>query len=332
MRKILFFVYTALLVSLTLFVTACSSGEEQSKQSIPQLIQPVTVSVNTAFVDKGPVVYVERHEGITRLQSQPLNFGGIGENFSAFYVFSGERVTAGQLLARLDCKHLSHEIEYLTEKIAYLNALTVTDADSRERHNLTLRHAIEDLNELLQRLEAYALHAPFDGIITLTADIQSGQWLTPWETVLYIAAEQEVFIEYMGGRLQVPPPAQTLRAEVITGEIDGVIHTLQQVPITREKRAEYAARGQSVPIRFTVPGVNLRLGAFVSIMLYTHRVDETLRIPINALFNGPDGETFVYRIINGVQVHTPFIVGVRTPVFAEVLEHLAEGDEVFVRP
>jgi multidrug efflux pump subunit AcrA (membrane-fusion protein) len=298
-------------------LTACTAQSTSSTPPIPALVQPSASGVNTAFADTGPVFNAERFEGITRVLSEPLSFGAIGEGFGAFYVLTGDSVTQGQLLARLEGEGLEGEITRLTAEIESLRRESISlntpqGIWANERRALSLRHMEEDLLLLETRLEACALYAPFGGTVTFVADKQPGQWVSPWEPVIYIAPNQEPLVEY-GGGTEIP------RAVRVTGQIDGVTYELQPVP-------------HSVPPRFTVPGKNLRLGAGVVITAYTHWVESALRIPINALFTAPSGETFAYRMENGAQVYAPLTVGLRTAVYAEVIGGLREGDEVFVRP
>jgi multidrug efflux pump subunit AcrA (membrane-fusion protein) len=329
-----------LLAGFLLFtLTACTPRGGDDIPGVPERIRSIAARADTAVVDTGPVISVERHEGITRILSEPLTFGGIGDTFEAFYIASGDKVEQGQLLARLNGEHLTEEIRRITDNIAQIkqdyeneNANTLLGRQARERYALALRHAGEDLENLRRRLDAYSLYAPFGGTVTLLTEKQTGQWVPPWETILYIAAEQEVIVEYIGGELRVSSPAQTLRAERITAYIDGNIYDLQQIPITSEIRAYYAVREHNPPIRFTVAGGNPRMGAGAVIMLYTQWVEDALRMPINALFNSPDGDVFAYRIENGAQVQVSLSVGARTASFVEIISGLAEGDEVFVRP
>lgn len=320
-----------LLTGFFIFIlSACSPQSADS--DIPVLIRPVAARADTAIAERGPVVNVTRHEGITRVPSQPLTFGGIGDRFEAFHVQSGERVVKGQRLASLDGGNLIEEIDRLTESIAAMRNNPSEDRHTREREELALRHAEEDLAALKSRLDSYDLYAPSDGIITFLAQAGPGQWISPWESILYIADEGDVFVEYMGGELRVPSPLQALRVYRITAHIDGYVYDLQQIPITQEMRAHYAAHNRDVPLRFTSLGGALPLGAGTVIRIYTHLIEDALRIPINALFNSPEGTTFTYRIENGLPLYAPLAVGVRTAAFAEVIGGLSEGDEVFVRP
>jgi len=89
---------------LILFVSACASETRQNDP--PELLFPVSNRVNTAIVTRGTIEQVTGYPGIIRIDSDRLTFGNTTLRFSEFFVMTGDRVTKGELLARLDTRDL----------------------------------------------------------------------------------------------------------------------------------------------------------------------------------------------------------------------------------
>jgi len=107
----------------------------------PPLDQPLATRLDTAFVDRGPVVAVTRRHGMTRYVSEPLYFMNPIAPFGEFHVLPGDYVVAGQLLVSLDVTNLDEQITNETERI------------STTRRNYEIANEIRRLNIEIMRLE-----------------------------------------------------------------------------------------------------------------------------------------------------------------------------------
>ena len=219
----------ALLLCLTF--AACSQGNEAP----PPLLRPESTRMDTAQVDRGPVVEVSQHTGITRYRAEAVYFENPIGTFDTFYVNPGDTVVEGQLLASLDTESLEAQITRQTERIAAMEAdntlannirqaaidimafenerniaagaegaLSETLAlewarmelrQQRERQAVVLRHEGEQLEALQARMRFTELRAPFDGIITNISDIGQGQFLRTGQPIMYVSNRQETVIE-----------------------------------------------------------------------------------------------------------------------------------------
>jgi len=112
-------------VFLSLCFTACTLSAPDYG---PELIRPASARVDIARIDRGPVVELARHMGITRYISEVVYFTNPVGPFAKFYVSPGDTVVEGQLLARLDTEYLEEQIANRIERIANMrsdNALTI---------------------------------------------------------------------------------------------------------------------------------------------------------------------------------------------------------------
>ena len=194
----------------------------------------------------------------------------------------------------------------------------------KQRQYLDLRHEEGELSALRQRLEISELRAPFNGVVAYLVTRQKGAWVSPFEPMVYLIAEDALlFAEYIGAAVFIPA-----LADRITAHVNRRIYNVTRLFITREQLLRYGR----APVRFTLDTENPpQPGSFVALHVYTNLMEDVLRIPRQALFYSFDSGFYVYRIENGQFTMTPVIVGTRSETNVAVLSGLEEGDEVYVR-
>lgn len=204
--------------------------------------------------------------------------------------------------------------EMLHRQRQELLALDIADA----------RRRLDELQELLPKME---LRAPYDGIVTFVEYAHVGNWIAADMPVIYINHCPEIFVYYIGTNL-----SQTLlTSPKIIARINGQEYELYHIPTTRQERLEASRRGIPERWHFNFVHGQPPLGSYASIMFYTVDVPDALRVPINAVFFMEGVGNYVYRVQNDELIMTHVRVGVRSNSFAQILEGLKEGDEVFVR-
>ncbi|MCL2707702.1 MAG: hypothetical protein FWF03_01160 [Defluviitaleaceae bacterium] len=199
---------------------------------------------------------------------------------------------------------------------------------ARERQELTLHYALLQLDELVERTAAAELRAPYDGVITWTAQIFPGNWVAPFQGLVYISDEKDVFVEYSS-------VAQLLmnRDAVIRGNIGESKYEMERIILTTQEIAFFSNLRLPPPSRFRVlnPDENLKPGAYVNFYVYSDIAENVLRVPANTVYSDADIGSYVYVLENGMKAMRQVEVGMRTDVFVEIKNGLAEGDELFVK-
>jgi multidrug efflux pump subunit AcrA (membrane-fusion protein) len=183
------------------------------------------------------------------------------------------------------------------------------------------------LENMLADLYTTQLYAPFDGVITYTAAVNHGAMPGAGRRILYIAPNNgPLFVEYTASDL----PRSRLSITQIYGEINGQRVELTYLASTTEELAYNALHGLPRRIRFALPeDSDFPLGASVRIFIHTSNVQDTLRIPTNALV-GRGISTYVYRREHEMWIPVNPVFGVRSASFVEILDGLSEGDVVLV--
>ena len=113
-------IISALFCVIIFAVSACANVEATTAP--PELLFPEAsyIHADTAVVTRGDVGDVERHTGIVRVDSMPVNFGSTAAQFGNFYVRHGDIVTEGQLLARLNFEQMERRVLAQEERMAFM--------------------------------------------------------------------------------------------------------------------------------------------------------------------------------------------------------------------
>lgn len=96
-----------LTLALILPVSGCA---KQSKEEVPQLLNPVTVEAGTVTVKRGDLANITYLNVSVVPKTEKLTFPRDGR-ISAIHVAAGDQVTKGQVLAELDLTDLTKEID-----------------------------------------------------------------------------------------------------------------------------------------------------------------------------------------------------------------------------
>jgi multidrug efflux pump subunit AcrA (membrane-fusion protein) len=212
-------------------------------------------------------------------------------------------------LKRLDAERLDLELE---------QALT--------RQALTLSYETGLLEEMEAGLAGAELRAPYDGVVTYIADTARGSRVEAFRPLVYISDRKNTFVEYAGS---INAPLS--RNAVVVGVAEGREYALERVYLSAQELLFYSRNQAAAPVRFTVaaPEGELRTGQPVTLYIYSQIVRDALRVPINALYSGTEGQ-YVYANRDGQKVMTPVETGVKTSAWAEITSGLEEGDVVYV--
>ena len=225
--KVIFF------AALLTILAACAAPEIPE----PALIRPISARMSTTFVDRGEVAGISQFPGLVRLHSEALFFNYHGGNFAEFHVQTGDFVTEGQLLARLETEDLERQIERQEAFLAHarrsaalrhdmlqldIDMLILRQAQQaqddifdegleleigrarlaltheRERNNFTIRQGEDYMRQLQERMQQSALFAPYDGYITLLENISERQWVAALQNIMHIGAPDTLHIEAYG--------------------------------------------------------------------------------------------------------------------------------------
>mgnify|MGYP001765876214 CR=1 FL=1 len=250
------------------------------------------------------------------------------------YVEEGDRVVAGQVLARIDgerarlalaqthsvAKRLDHEAE--RAHLLLDKHMIAADAAERARFERDAQRAAVDLAAL--SLSKSEIRAPYAGVIT-RRHIKQGQWLAPNGPAFEIAdfddlvADLPVPEKELAGLSAGQPVA--IRADAFRdGEFIGTVERIGAV-------VDAASGTANVRIDVEEADTPLRPGQFVRIAIERERIADALLLPKSAVMM--DGRrAAVFAIADGKAHRQPVVLGGEQDGWVQLLDGLAPDAQV----
>ncbi|MCC5852536.1 MAG: efflux RND transporter periplasmic adaptor subunit [Alkalimonas sp.] len=251
-------------------------------------------------------------------------------------VIEGQSVQQGDVIARLNdveqrarVAELQAQLTEQQRQLERLKNLAATQAaaqsmldEQQSRVNTTLAQ----LESAESRLRQMTIRAPFDGVLGLRtvsqgAFINSGSVITTLDNIAQLRVEFNVperFIAELAVGMPVAIRNIAFRNEVFEGQIKAIDPRID--PVTRSVRVHGVVDNQDLRLR---PGMLLDVRV-------TLANQDVLMVPENALVPLQNRQ-YAFIVdqddrVTQVQVQ----VGERIPGWAEVLDGLADGDEIIV--
>jgi len=241
-------------------------------------------------------------------------------------------------LAQLDLRILELELERLGSQLPRDDralALKKLDIEKFELNlsmeteisRLQLSRLRNELDQLVNESEKAVITAPCDGTVMFLADLQRGDYVNAYSSVLYIADDSRLSIEssyvsetYLGGAHEIYALVGDARVEI------------RPLPVDQSEYISMTLAGEAVPSRFEIVSEDAELsaGQYAAVCLVSGYKEDVLLIPSNALYSSA-GERYVYVIEDGQRVHREVKVGQTNGWETQILEGLEEGERVYVQ-
>lgn len=299
-----------------------SGGGMRGGQVLNVVGMVITPSVVTEFINStGTLLPDEEVE---------LSFETSGKIVGIFFN-EGTRVTKGDLLAKINDRHLQAQLLKLEaqkklaqEKEFRQRSLLDLDAISRESYDQIVTE-LEALNAdillIKARIAETELRAPFDGIIGLRF-LSEGSFATTNTKIARLVKVKPLKIEFS--------IAERYAGVVGTGfpitfSIDGINNPFNAQVYALDPKVDIRTR--TITVRALYPNRNeeLKPGRFAAINLRLAEVRNAIAIPTEALIPEMEGEkVFVYR--SGRAMPVIVKTGLRTESTIQITEGLNFGD------
>jgi membrane fusion protein (multidrug efflux system) len=247
----------------------------------------------------------------------------------------GDTVAAGELLARIDDREAQNQVAIATvnrdeARLAFNRAQSTFDKGlvSQEAHDVALsalQSAAAQLEAAELQLAYTEVRAPFAGLV-VTRHIRQAQYVSPGTPLFRLSDFTPLLCpievpEKDLSRLRVAQPAR-LQVEAFPEEtFDARVLRIRPTvdPTTGTVTVTLEVEGRDL----------LRPGMFASVFLETDTHEGALVVPREALVLDSIGDTVFVRD-GDVAVRREVRLGFRDQELVEVLEGVAEGDEVIV--
>ncbi len=345
-----------------LLMTSCSGG---GGTSAPPLDDSIQVVYDTAKAERGDVEATLVYSAYVLPVQVDVSFEDSSGVVDRVFVKSGDSVSEGDALLRLDTEGLRERLDdaearrvsleesgarerRLIEIDLELARLDLEEAEESDPDGLdasllrleverrqsdldrydeqlarSLDSAKQDIAELEDEIESATLRAPVSGEV-ISVYASEGSRAASSTTLVTLADGDRRYIS-CSAKEKVPASAELSYIE------DGVQYPLERWEYTDREIAVFEATGKDVPPRFVRSdgGELPETGEFVQLRAVRESSKDTVRIPSGALYRD-SGITYVYIEDDGELVYTEVKVGVTNDAYAEILDGVEEGDEVYV--
>ena len=334
----------AALVPAALALSACGNANGDSDKDAKDKVPAVPVEVAATQRAEMAALY----SGTAPVESDRKAFvmPKVQGEIRQVLADEGERVRAGQVLARLDGDKLRLEVA--------LNEATMRKLERDYNRNLELQQkglvsatAIDNLKYELEAAKAnwelarlqlsYCdIRSPIDGTVTQRLDVvKVGNTVTPvggviesGQSSLFVVEDLDTLMlrvnvpERELAKLSVGQVAQLTFDAVPNHVFEGKIELIS--PYVSADTATFTVR-----IRVTKTDGLLRPGMFARVAIVYERKPDALQIPRTALLDG-DGPPKVFVVKDGKALERAVKLGLSNGAWIEVTDGLKDGEQVVV--
>lgn len=284
-------------------------------------------AVRTVTAARGTVVATVSASGsVSSARARSLAFSS-GGTVEKIYVKAGDRVTKGQLLARLDDDAARDSLA--AAQSAYDQA--VEDGTSTSALYAAFVKARNAYRQAERVVAGTVLKAPFGGTITEvngtvggSASPQASEGKKGFFELADTTRLQLVgnFTESDVAKLKVGQEAAVTFDALPGTQATGKITQIEPVAATSDNVVQYP-----VTVTFTQVPKQVRLGQTAGVQVEVGRAENVVSLPTTAISTA-GGQSTVTLLRNGTQTRTPVEIGVQGSAGTEITSGLQEGDQV----
>lgn len=354
-----------LLAGMLLLGLLSGCASDAVTYAAPALLEPKGVTLDTVPVTKGTIWHTSVLEGVVLPGVRELSFSGSGA-IKEVYVCAGSHVKAGELLAVMDVSYYESALASQKDSLEYrerieaitereqdiqitlqeqtLNSLKASGAsdsavrlqelavwklyaqrtEARALWEMDHENMLESIEKLEAQIEAARLIAPCDGTV-VSSNAMDGGYAMENVPVMWLAEDSELYISVDQASAVELRTASEVYATVAGKRVE--------VEFRTEPNRTYITRttaGGEPTSAFDITKDNgnpVEAGMSAAVFIISDRTEDALIIPATALRF--DGSSYVYKIVDGVQVRQSVKTGVQNAGEVQVLEGLQEGDVVY---
>lgn len=348
------------------FLSAC--GANGATAEGPELIEPVGGQLETAVVTRGTIESATVYDASIIPETTDYHFdldgrvvgiyAALGQEVSAGdLLIEIESVDQGQIDALQDellelgdqweHERTILELEFALQELAQAEQihngapqsdldtqdLAVSEAAMRldqaeERYQLRLSQIETKLAELLADEARLSIIAPNDATVLYLPDVQVGDTIQAYDTVLTLADEASLLIRSEFVSDYYLDSAADVSARIGDQAYSLFVHELDwQVYMT-------IVMNEGTPYRYysfidNIDAAELDTGTYTPVTVVNNRAEDVLYVPVNTIYR-EGSSNYVYVVEDNEREQRPVELGIRNGSYVVVLEGLEEGERIYV--
>ncbi|MEQ4718517.1 biotin/lipoyl-binding protein [Nonomuraea sp. B19D2] len=305
-------------------------------------------AVRTVTASRGSVVAsVSASGAVTSAKSRALSFGTTG-TVEQIYVKAGDKVSKGDILARLDDDAAQESLS--AAKATYDSA--VDEGTSTAQLYASYIKARNAYREAQRTVAASVLKAPFKGTITAvngsvggsSSGSGSGSGTSSGTGQSTGQASGSAGGQSSGGFVELADVGKLQLVGTFTESDVGKLKQGQEATVTFDALPGVSATGKvtqiepvastsnnvvqyPVTVTFTKVPSQVRLGQTATVEVVVGQADDVITVPSTTVSTS-GGQTTVTLLKNGQQARTPVQVGVQGTSLTEIKSGVSEGDQI----
>jgi len=228
-----------------------------------------------------------------------------------------------------DVRDLDKEIDTLQKQIVkqYINLEGIQQRYEIAKANLEIdiANCEKQIEEVKKQLETTKIYAPKDGMIYTLQNIQPGEYISSYRTIMTIVAIEDVQLKYTGihaSKFEVGMKVTfTLDNDELPGEvISAPSYYSKEFPDSVKEAVIMSIDGLTVEKLMS-------LRSDIRVTLVLEQKEDAIVIP-KSLLNNHLGYKYVYVLENGMKKQRFVEVGIDNNINVEIIKGLDEGDKV----
>ncbi len=348
-----------LIVTLSLlFFILSGCSLKKDKEEVPELIKPVATNASYRPVGR-KVTGLTRMLGATVVPTEYACFSYESVVLSEINVGVGDEVKEGDVIAKESDIALENEIRSLKDTIASLKrdrekaeqiynlqlaklwyTVSGNEGDreylmTHEDHRYEIAVIDERLKECRTKLQEKenkrsknVFTAPHSGTVVFVKDLSAGNRVDPYENIVVIADLNDLYLECKDLTIKEYKFTDYKEKWIM---LNGQKTEITEYPYTNAETAYAAAAMKNPPMRFVVPGHELKMGDDAMLFFMKDEAVERLYVGNDSIYS-ENGESYVYiKAGDDVNVKRVIVTGDTDGDYTEVLSGLSDNDIVFYK-
>lgn len=365
-NRILFRALACLLCVLLCAPAGVMAQEEA--HSVPELLEPVGVALDTAVAYIGEIADIAVYDGAVRPYVEELYFelnGNVGE----VHAVVGQAVKAGEVLITLDQEDEEERMAQLREDIDEQKTVAAYDEQLAEIELMMLAVELEQLkssgsdantiklkeldieeekvNQAFEKeLRRMDLEALEEELAKLEEEAVGRVLVAPFDGVImygtmlekgsYVSAYSPVIYLADDTRLSVQSeylsPTYSRFAHDIYALVGDKRYDITPIEMDQQEFVSMALSGEKLTTEYSFdnPDEFLSSGQYAAVCVVNKYKSDALLVPTNALYHDAAGR-YVYVVEGDERVRMPVKTGMTTDWLVEITEGIEEGAVVYVK-
>ena len=317
----------SLIVASALLLASCSSKDEKSATSDAEKSETVSVMK----LQKHDIMRILTFSGVLQPYQKVAVAPALQGRITNLYVEVGDRVSQGQMLAKMDeTQYLSTKLNYENTKNDFNRIKILNDSNNIAKQTYDqAKSGLEVLETSLKNLEQNTyLRAPFAGVVSARnyepGELFGGQAIyeiVQINTLKALVEVPETYFPQVKQGMKLNIATDTYKGETFPATIEVVYPTIDE-------------KSHTFSIKLKIPNAaqKLRPGMYVSTTLEMGE-EKTLTAPYNAVqkLQGSD-ERFVFLAENGKAKRVVVTFGQRFDDNVEIIaDEITEGKDLIIQ-